>query len=467
MKDLFKRITAQTLLLLSLVCGLAACTEEEPDLFGNVHGYVSDEATGEPIRTASVTINPGGKKTVTGSDGRFEYQNLEAGQYTLQIAKDGYQTNVGNVTVVPGQTAQCDILLHPGDGYLKVNKTEINMGYNNNMAAFEISNTGKIDLQWSIKEDCEWITEIEPAMGTTAAGKKSSVTVKIDRSLLEKGKTSSYSIVITSNAGAAEITILASGEGATDNPNSPDKPENPETPDNPDTPDTPSTGDITAGLMAYYNFNHGDAKDATDNKINGTLINAPEFTDKTISGTGKALFINGTLEQYVNIPYNPFKGKNTYTISLWVKDFGSGLILSAISSNVTEHYPAILCYQSGKFALSTGYYDHYQDYPFSFLYKQIQDGQWHMLTFVVTPNTDTYTDNDCMKSLYIDGSLVDCVTGNAGSNGGTIATKMQIGGNGDGKYDSCGSFKIDNIRFYDRALEASEIESLYNYEKAN
>ena len=79
--------------------------------------YVSDEATGEPIRTASVTINPGGKKTVTGSDGRFEYTTLEAGQYTLQIAKDGYQTNVGNVTVVPGQTAQCDILLRPGDGY--------------------------------------------------------------------------------------------------------------------------------------------------------------------------------------------------------------------------------------------------------------------------------------------------------------------------------------------------------------
>ena len=79
-----------------LALGLTAtsCTEEEPELYGNVHGYVSDEATGEPIRTASVTINPGGKKTVTGSDGRFEYTTLEAGQYTLQIAKDGYQTNV-------------------------------------------------------------------------------------------------------------------------------------------------------------------------------------------------------------------------------------------------------------------------------------------------------------------------------------------------------------------------------------
>lgn len=458
MKDLMKITSLRVCILLLTIGGFIACTEEEVDVFGNVHGYVSDEATGEPIRTASVTINPGGKKTVTGSDGRFEYQDLEAGQYTLQIAKDGYQTNVGNVTVVPGQTAQCDILLHPGDGFLKVNKTEINMGYNNNMASFEISNSGKIDLQWNIKEDCAWISEIDPSTGTTAAGKKSAVTLKIDRSRLEKGKTSSYAIVITSNAGAAEITILASGEGATDNPNSPDTPDNPE---------TPSSGDITAGLMAYYNFNNADAKDATDNKINGTLINAPEFTDNTPSGKGKALFINGTLEQYVNIPYNPFKGKNTYSISLWVKDFGSGLIFSAISNSKVDCFPAIYCYQSGKFSLSTGYYDHYQDYPFSFLYKQIQDERWHMLTFVVTPNPDSYS--GCVKGLYIDGALVDYITGNSVkvSDFGNIPTKIQIGGNGDGQYNSCGSFKIDNIRFYDRALEASEIEALYTFEKAN
>lgn len=91
-----------------------------------------------------------------------------------------------------------------------------------------------------------------------------------------------------------------------------------------------------------------------------------------------------------------------------------------------------------------------------------------MLTFVVTPNPDYYGD-DCLKSLYIDGSLVDCVAGNAGSGSGTIATKIQIGGNGDGKYDSSasGSFKIDNLRFYDRALEDSEIEALYTFEKTN
>lgn len=46
-----------------LFCGvISSCTEDEAEVNGNVHGYVSDETTGEPIRTASVTLNPGGKK---------------------------------------------------------------------------------------------------------------------------------------------------------------------------------------------------------------------------------------------------------------------------------------------------------------------------------------------------------------------------------------------------------------------
>ena len=46
-------------LFLALGLTVTSCTEEEPELYGNVHGYVSDETTGEPIQTASVTINPG------------------------------------------------------------------------------------------------------------------------------------------------------------------------------------------------------------------------------------------------------------------------------------------------------------------------------------------------------------------------------------------------------------------------
>lgn len=463
MNPIFK-FSCSWLFALFLALGLTAtsCTEEEPELYGNVHGYVSDEATGEPIRTASVTINPGGKKTVTGSDGRFEYTTLEAGQYTLQIAKDGYQTNVGNVTVVPGQTAQCDILLRPGDGYLKVNKSEINLGTSNNMAAFEISNSGKIELQWTIKKDCDWISEITPSADNTAPGKRSSVTVKIDRSKLEKGKNYSYSIIITSNAGAADVTILASGGG---------NGEDSDDPDNPDNPDQPGSGEnVVAGLMAYYTFDNENADDATDNQMNGVLMNNPTFVDNTPNGKGKALFINGTKEQFVNIPHNPFKAKTSYSVSLWLKDFGAGVIFNAVCpSNKTYNVPGLLADSNGKFEFTTGYYDFYNSYLFSYSFKPLQDSQWHMVTLICTPNEDTYTRSDCIKKLYIDGKLIDTTDGNfdEGSNNGK-ATKIQIGGDGEGAYKNLtfGSMKIDNIRFYDRALSNQEIKAIYDYEKA-
>lgn len=451
----FKAFTLFLLLPLLLAAGgLFSCTEDEPNVFGNVHGYVSDEATGEPMRTASVTINPGGKKTVTGSDGRFEYTNLESGQYTLQIAKEGYQTNVGSVTIVPGQTAQCDILLRPGDGYLKVNKTEINMGYNNTLAAIEISNTGKIDLQWVIKKDCAWIVDIEPATGTTAAGKKSAVTIKIDRSKLEKGKTSSYSFIITSNAGAADVTIMASGEGATDNPDSPDKPIDPEEPVNP--------GDnVAAGLLAYYTFDNGDVKDATENKANGIAMNNPDYITNTPNGQGKAIFLNNVQQQYINIPYNVFKGLSTYSMSIWVKDFGSGYLINTIdpkSIYTQNDFPKIFAEEDGTFSLSTS---SYKPAKYAYQYSAIQDEKWHLITVTVS----ALQGRDSSNNLYIDGQLVDSSSSILYAN--DIHSKIQIGGNADGDWKSfTASMKVDNVRFYNRMLTASEVESIYNYEKA-
>lgn len=73
------------------------------------------------------------------------------------------------------------------------------------------------------------------------------------------------------------------------------------------------------------------------------------------------------------------------------------------------------------------------------------------------------------KKLYIDGKLIDTTDGNfdEGSNNGK-ATKIQIGGDGEGAYKNLtfGSMKIDNIRFYNRALSNQEIKAIYDYEKA-
>ena len=76
------------------------------------------------------------------------------------------------------------------------------------------------------------------------------------------------------------------------------------------------------------------------------------------------------------------------------------------------------------------------------------------------------TSNNGVRTLYIDGVRVDANEGYVGGNNGYDASKIFIGGNNDGKYDSdCMTMKIDNIRFYQRWLSDDEIKDIYNSEK--
>jgi hypothetical protein len=68
-------------------------------------------STGDVIAGALVTLAPSGKNTYTGVDGFFEFQNLDAQQYTLTVQATGYSTNRKTVTVVAGATAAVNITL--------------------------------------------------------------------------------------------------------------------------------------------------------------------------------------------------------------------------------------------------------------------------------------------------------------------------------------------------------------------
>jgi hypothetical protein len=89
----------------------SGCSKEEHDLFSTVYGTVSDHETGDPISAATVVISPSGKTTVSGDDGRYEFQDLEAMQYTITVQKAGYQTNRKTVTAIAGESVKADIPL--------------------------------------------------------------------------------------------------------------------------------------------------------------------------------------------------------------------------------------------------------------------------------------------------------------------------------------------------------------------
>ncbi len=107
-----KKYFAPLLLCILAVCTLSSCTKDELDIFSTLHGIVVDDTTGECIPGATVTLSPGGKTQTTGSDGRYQYPEVDPMQYTVTVQKPGYNTNRKMITVVSGQATEANITLH-------------------------------------------------------------------------------------------------------------------------------------------------------------------------------------------------------------------------------------------------------------------------------------------------------------------------------------------------------------------
>lgn len=73
------------------------CTK--PEKTGTIYGTVTDQATGEPIGDAYVSIYPGTQCLQTGYDGRFVFSDLPSRQYMVSCEKTGYIFNRMTVIV--------------------------------------------------------------------------------------------------------------------------------------------------------------------------------------------------------------------------------------------------------------------------------------------------------------------------------------------------------------------------------
>ena len=97
-----------------MLCMTISCTKEETT--GGIQGTVTNASTSEPIQGVSITIDPSGMSAVTGSDGSYDFTDLEPGQYTLKAVKEGYEDYAKSLDVTAGKTAKCDIMLQPIGG---------------------------------------------------------------------------------------------------------------------------------------------------------------------------------------------------------------------------------------------------------------------------------------------------------------------------------------------------------------
>ena len=95
-------------LALSLAFGAAGGnTRAQPGPTGSLRGVVYDGDLGGPLAQVRATLVEALLTTLTGPDGRFLFERLPPGTYTLTLTRDGYQRQViPNVVVTAGQLAE-------------------------------------------------------------------------------------------------------------------------------------------------------------------------------------------------------------------------------------------------------------------------------------------------------------------------------------------------------------------------
>ena len=219
------------LLGILLICGIYQACAPNVVLPGGIYGTVLDKESGEPIRNAEITLNPGGKTTVVGSNGTYEFVNLEAGMYTVNVQADGYDHNSKTANVVNGESTACDFHLTKTiiNQDLEITPTSLNFGTTQNQLSVTITNRGTEETAWSLDLGvCKWLSA-NPVSGRIGAGKTQAIIFSVDRSLLQKDETAvvtlsafgnSYpmnvSCAIVQNKGVMNVspTVLSFGEDA-------------------------------------------------------------------------------------------------------------------------------------------------------------------------------------------------------------------------------------------------------------
>ena len=200
MKKLFYAIFPLAALLL-----LTTCEEELPNTLGNIYGIVGDMETGDPIRGASVVLSPGNRTTVTGSDGHFEFLNLEATQYKIQVSANGYVTNSRQITVLAGTSASGDVMLRQATAQMSVSNEELDFGTNETSLSFDVITRGDRQVEWLVKENIDWLS-CSPETGKIT-NSSSSVVVTIERKGLEDGVYKDVLVISSKDEKVADKTI--------------------------------------------------------------------------------------------------------------------------------------------------------------------------------------------------------------------------------------------------------------------
>lgn len=508
------------------------------DNSGTISGFVTDLTNANaPIAGATVTLSSKGVAQTTGSDGRYQFSDVEPGSYTLQVTANKYQPTTKQVTVGVNQNVSCDFQLSAGAVSVDISPVTLNFGNSAEQLSFTITNnstgtlnynisnipdfvqvspaTGSVaargkqavtvtvinraaittprngqmtvnigndsytisinvepyqpetisvdvspaslifdkdteqmkftmasnysrDLEYAISSNLDILT-VTPASGTLAARGKVEVSVTVnDRKNVKEDRNGSLTISMGGNTYVVNVSILKYEEDVT----------------------PPAPISTNRGLLAFYSFDGNNADDMTGNNYHGTLSGGSFITD-TPNGKGKALSLKA--KEFVNIAYNPLSDKTAQTVSMWIKDFNVGTLLK-LQSNQNVYTPTFFISENMKLAC-------YYNYTKSSLCEastnmnSYQEGQWTMVTLVVSKTGLNGNGATGTLTFYVNGRRIDSVEKMSVS---TKGTAMAIGGlimYGSQELYWNSAFKVDNVRIHGVALTDDEVDAIYKAEK--
>lgn len=205
-----KTIKSFVLFLILSTAFLATSCVKEMQL-GSIQGIVTNTSNNEPIQGVNISLSPTGLSTVTGSDGRYEFVNLQAGQYTVQAVKEGYESNTKNITIVAGNISSGDMTLRPETAGFKLNVEYLDFGTNFSQLSFKVINTStSLPVSWSITESMGWLTAT-PSSGNLNAGQEVAVMVNIDRTQIEQSTTANLTVTGADQTVVLPVNVSVSG----------------------------------------------------------------------------------------------------------------------------------------------------------------------------------------------------------------------------------------------------------------
>lgn len=210
---------------------------------------------------------------------------------------------------------------------------------------------------------------------------------------------------------------------------------------------------LTPKPIAFWNFEKVSGTtllDASGNGYDGTLMNAPTFTEGKV---GTAIYFNGT-DQFVQFPFYEaldFSNTDNFTMSLWVKTDGSETGWKLLAGNGRESknnwYGIYYNGNNQNYRLSTQ-----RPWGDAEIAKRKAD-EWTHLTIAFTASGKTF-------SLYANGVKTGTKTvSSVMSNGSEHGFLLGCSGASVGEY-----FKgwLDNVRVYDRTLTDKEVKEIYD-----